>query len=305
MKIYFVFIFTLFMNTTHAQLKSFGTLIELENKLRLHISAIGIGPKTIVFMPGFGSPSTYTDFIQLANEFSSSHKIALIDPLGVGFSEESKVPFKIEQTASQVYEVLQRVDEKPPFILVAHSFGALNALHFASKYQNHVEGIVLIDGVSPQTYQNFSPEKPLKFLKMINRNRWIFRLALDLGFVDEWNKRKKLLPKELVKIDKKLLKKNFANRNMIETAKQVKGFAEIVKNETNIKNIPLLVISARQSFTEFGFNYTNWEADQRYLTTLSKFSKQVIINGSHSTIHLSEKAKIVKLMKGFFIEFAL
>lgn len=51
---------------------------------------------------------------------------------------------------------------------------------------------------------------------------------------------------------------------MIETTKQVKQFAEVVKKEFKISKLPPIAISALHSFTEPTANYTNWKADQTY-----------------------------------------
>ncbi len=87
---------------------------------------------------------------------------------------------------------------------------------------------------------------------------------------------------------------------MIETAKQVKQFAEVVKKEFKISKLPPIAISALHSFTEPTANYTNWKADQTYLVSISENSKQIIFaEGSHSILHLTHRKEIVSQINDF------
>jgi pimeloyl-ACP methyl ester carboxylesterase len=296
---------TLFSQATMAQSKfePIGTITKINENLHLHSYMKGEGKYPLVFTAGFGSPSAYIDYFTIADNLSNSNKVVVYDRAGMGWSDEPTMPLKLELIAEQLHTLLKKTCQQPPYVLVAHSFGALEMIHFASKYSEEVAGIVLIDGVSPQTYLNFNPEKSVKMLKMINRNKWLFKLSVRLGLIGEVKKRKKILPKELVKLDKALLKKNFANKTMVETAKQVKQYAEIVRNKVSISDIPLLVITCKGTFTELGFNFTNWKADQKYLTTLSTKSKQVFVSGNHSTVHLTEQKEIQRLIEDFIQNF--
>lgn len=99
-------------------------------------------------------------------------------------------------------------------------------LRFDSKYPEKVARMVLIDGVSPGESTNFSLYKSIKFLQTINKNSWLSKLAIEMGLVGEWNKRKRPFNKKNATFDKALIKETFANCAMIETAKQVKQFVE-------------------------------------------------------------------------------
>lgn len=284
-----------------AQVIPVGVMYKTNQGNNLQVVTKGQGKYTFIFSGGFGSPSTYTDFKSLADELAKENKVMLIDRIGIGFSNEAPKNFRLEETVEQLREILKSNDSKGPYIYIAHSSGALEALHFASRYNEDMAGIILIDGASPQTYQNFMPEKPIKFLKKVNKNRWLFKTALNLGLVSEWNKRKKLLPKDIVSLDKQLLIKNFANSTMIETVYGLKDFAQLVKEEINISQVPLLILTASSSFNPKLFYYTNWEADQTYLVGLSKQSKQIFLDGSHSTIHLSNRNEILGYIKQFLL----
>jgi pimeloyl-ACP methyl ester carboxylesterase len=274
-------------------------MIRLENGLIMNYYQKGAERQTLIFTAGFGSPSAYTDYYTLVNGLSESYKTLIYDRPGEGWSDKVNLPLSLESISDCLQMLLRKTDQQPPYVLVAHSFGALEMLHYASRHSNDVKGIILIDGVSPQTYRFFNPNKAIKILTFINQYRWLFRLLVTIKCVPEVNKRQKLLPKEVKAMDKELVKNNFGNRNMIETAKQVKDFAEAVRRDVAIADIPLLVLSCRTSFTELGFKYTNWEADQTYLTRLSKKAKQIFIGGNHSTVLISHPSELQTVMKDF------
>ncbi len=49
--------------------------------------------------------------------------------------------------AEELHTLLHAAGEKPPYILVAHSFGSFNAVMFAHKFSDEVSGLVLVDGM--------------------------------------------------------------------------------------------------------------------------------------------------------------
>jgi pimeloyl-ACP methyl ester carboxylesterase len=276
-----------------------GNITKLSSGDKLHSYSLGSGKYTFLFTAGFGSPSAYIDYIRMANYFSKSNRIFIYERLGVGWSDDVDSSIELHKTAEKLNETLEKSGESAPYILVAHSYGSLEMLHFASLYPNKVAAIILIDGVSPTTYTNFQVDKVVNFFVKIHKNKRIFNFALNLGLIGEANKRYKYLPSNLKKIDKYLLKKNFANNAMIETAKGIKTFADTVNKIISIKKIPLLVLSCKSSFTEAGFKYTNWQNDQKHLLSLSENSSQIFLEGKHSTVHLSEHDAIINAIDNF------
>src|SRR5262249_46166323 len=50
----------------------------------------------------------------------------------------------------ELHALLHAAGETPPYVLVGHSFGGLNALMFAHKFPNEVAGVVLVDASLPE-----------------------------------------------------------------------------------------------------------------------------------------------------------
>lgn len=56
---------------------------------------------------------------------------------------------------ADLHELLHRIALRPPFILVARSYGSLIARLYVSTYPSDVAGIVLVDGTHEQQVQRF------------------------------------------------------------------------------------------------------------------------------------------------------
>lgn len=276
-----------------------GQLVSVNNSCQLHIFCKGNASPTVVMTSGFGSPSAYTDFYPLMNELYDSIRVCAYDRAGYGWSSNGVFPVTIDKTVENLHRLLINAGEQPPYLLSAHSVGSLEMLHFATKYPDEVAAIILIDGISPKSYKNLDTAKPLKILKNINRNRGLFKLAANIGLLKDIRERKKYLPAAIFKADKELLLNNFANDAMIEMTKAVKQDAETVRQQINIKNIPLLIITAKETLTDKRFNFTNWGDDQQYLLSLSNKSKQVFLKSSHTIIMLEKANEIAKEIKAF------
>lgn len=262
----------------------------------------GTGRDTVVLMSGFGSPSTYSDFYLLIQELQYKYRILVYNRPGYANNNYIKGAAVLNNSINYLYETITCSNLSAPFILVAHSVGSLDVLHFASLYPHLVKAIVLIDGASPKTYGRFDKDKPLRLLRAINNNRWLFSVAVKLGLFADLRNRKQYLPAPLYESDKRYVAHNFANEAMIELSELVKDNAVAVYKNMNIRNTPLLVITARKTLSDRRFRFTNWEQDQHYLLSLSDKSKQVLLDGEHSLIVMEQAKEIASEMNIFLLE---
>ena len=54
--------------------------------------------------------------------------------------------------AAELHEALRKAGEKPPYLLVGHSFGGFNVRVFNGKYPDEVAGLVLVDATQEDQY---------------------------------------------------------------------------------------------------------------------------------------------------------
>ena len=117
--------------------------------LRLQINCTGIGPLTVVLDSGLGDLLPEWEGVQAG--VAGFARVCSYDRAGYGDSDAGPMPRTSAQIATELHAVLQGSGEKPPYVLVGHSFGGYNVRVFTGKYPSEVAGIVLAD--SPQEDQ--------------------------------------------------------------------------------------------------------------------------------------------------------
>ncbi|MGO1470093.1 MAG: alpha/beta hydrolase [Tissierella sp.] len=120
---------------------------------------------TIICIHGLGSTSL--SFIELGEMLKDKYHIISIDLPGHG----KTTPFKSDEEYEMLNlsrwldKVIEKIEENN-FYLLAHSWGADIALHYASKYVHKIKKLILLDGgyyIKKEIYEFFSD-------KLINGN---------------------------------------------------------------------------------------------------------------------------------------
>ncbi len=124
---------------------------------------------SVVFEAGLGDTSESWKYIQ--EKISKMISSLSYDRAGVGKSDSARIPRTCMDMVYDLSELLSKVPLKPPFIIVAHSFGGLVARLFASLYPWLVSGIILVD--SAVEFKELFYEKVL-FKSQIESNRDYF-----------------------------------------------------------------------------------------------------------------------------------
>jgi pimeloyl-ACP methyl ester carboxylesterase len=116
---------------------------------RLHLDCAGSGGPPIVLE--YGHQASYFEWHKVQPDIARFGRVCLYDRAGYGWSDPSPRPRVPSLMAEELHSLLHAADEKPPYILVAHSLGSYNAVMFAHKFPDEVAGLVLVDGL-----RNFS-----------------------------------------------------------------------------------------------------------------------------------------------------
>jgi pimeloyl-ACP methyl ester carboxylesterase len=118
-------------------------MVEVSKGRRLNLYCTGRGHPTVILESGLTEPINNWGLVQPL--ISKSTRVCSYDRAGVGFSDK----INRESTSSNLVEdlrnLLNNADIEPPYVLVGHSFGAMNVRLFAHSFPNDVIGIVLID----------------------------------------------------------------------------------------------------------------------------------------------------------------
>jgi len=100
---------------------------------------------TIVFESGYGWD--LKNWHPIRDEVSKFANMFMYDRDGVGKSAKSNKPKHSIQIIENLRSLLQKIDIKPPYVLIGHSFGGINVRLYASKFPEEIVGVILLDSV--------------------------------------------------------------------------------------------------------------------------------------------------------------
>ena len=108
----------------------------------LNIYCSGEGSPTVILDSGGGNPGYAWAHIQ--PEIAKFTRACWYDRAGEGWSDPGPFPRTSAAIAKDLHELLQRAGVPPPYVLVGHSFGGLNARVYNGLYPNEVASMVLV-----------------------------------------------------------------------------------------------------------------------------------------------------------------
>lgn len=132
-----------------------GTLVQVNgHNMNIYTAGNPLGEFTLVFMSGAGTCSPTLDFKSLYSLFEKDYRIAVVEKAGYGFSDISDSPRDIDTMLDETRTALQKAGIDGKYVLFPHSMSGLEALYWANKYPDEVEGIVGLDPAVPQAYED-------------------------------------------------------------------------------------------------------------------------------------------------------
>lgn len=109
----------------------------------LNLDCTGTGGPTVILESGGGVPAIGWYLVQ--PEVAKFTRVCSYDRAGYGWSAASSAPRTSAQIVKELHALLQAAGEKPPYILVGHSFGGYNVRVYNGTYPQEVAGMVLVD----------------------------------------------------------------------------------------------------------------------------------------------------------------
>jgi pimeloyl-ACP methyl ester carboxylesterase len=161
-----------------------GKLVDVGGH-RLHICCSGdehlnTGP-TVVMDAAWGDFSLTWSLVQ--PEVSKFARVCAYDRAGLGWSDSAQGPRTSKQIAKELHALLHNAGIPGPYVLVGHSFGAINARLFASQYPDEVAGMVLVDPAhedQPMRYGKKARHSPILKIGLLSAPFGIPRLLLPI-----------------------------------------------------------------------------------------------------------------------------
>ena len=156
--------------------QSLGDMIEVDDG-KMCVYTEGSGKHTIVFMSGYGTPSPILDFKPLYDVLSDDFRIVVVEKFGYGFSDETDTPRDVDTMLGQTRKALSGAGIEAPYILCPHSASGIEAMYWAQKYPEEVEGITALDiaipGYHEESGDSIFTDRAMRFLV----NSGLFRLT--------------------------------------------------------------------------------------------------------------------------------
>ncbi len=118
----------------------------------LRFSLSGKGRPTIVMINGSGGP--LEGWHKLYPDIEALGTVMAYDRAGVGASGRAREPQLGTTVVLQLRALLREIDARPPFLLVAHSFGGLHANLFARVYPEETCGVLFLEATAPDDVLN-------------------------------------------------------------------------------------------------------------------------------------------------------
>ena len=188
-----------------------GQLVEV-NGHNMNIFTEGGGNHTLVFLSPSQDTSPVLTFRPLYSKLSDEYRIVVAEKFGYGMSDIVGGERNYEAMVDEIRTALSEAGVNAPYILCPYSKSGLDALIWAQKYPDEVEGIISIDMAFPGHMEkleiNEEEMRNTSAFMDIARGTGIIRLFVsDSDFPAEYTKEEKDMGKALVC-------RKFMNRNL-------------------------------------------------------------------------------------------
>jgi pimeloyl-ACP methyl ester carboxylesterase len=124
---------------------------------KLHSRCEGAGSPAVVLEAGIAASSLTWSRVQSA--LARETRVCSYDRAGLAWSEGASTPRSIDALVRELRAVLEEAGVAPPYVLVAHSFGALVIRAFARTHPTEVAGLVFVDPLHPGEWCDPSPNQ--------------------------------------------------------------------------------------------------------------------------------------------------
>jgi pimeloyl-ACP methyl ester carboxylesterase len=120
--------------------------IDIGGGRSLNLFCTGSGTPTVVLEAGGASSTVVWGLVQ--PDVAARTRVCAYDRAGMGFSDASRRPSTSANDVDDLHALLVAAHVEPPYVLVAHSMGALVSRLYAARYPADVVGMVLVEPVS-------------------------------------------------------------------------------------------------------------------------------------------------------------
>lgn len=275
-----------------------GRLVNVDGH-RLFIQCMGSGSPTVMIDGGAGTWSLFYRHIQ--QELAATARVCTYDRAGLGRSEAGPKPRTSLQMAAELHTLLHNAGITPPVILVGHSLGGLNVRVYQQQYPEEVAAVVLLDSAHENQWERL----PQVVREVVAGAPPTFRQVATMAREGKLNKES--VARDVIRIGSEETRAEHAAALL--TPKPYEGRADEMesvfasmsgfRSDKSLANVPLVVLTARDSFAAFAGTpipvpeaNRAWLKMQEELAALSKRSTHLFSEHDHN-LHETDPAAVV------------
>jgi len=262
-----------------------GKLVDIGG-YRVHLYCTGSGGPTVILE--HGHRATYLDWYRVQPEVAKFARVCSYDRAGYGWSDPSPRDRSPSVMADELRSALQAAGEKPPYILVGHSFGVMNVVMFAHNFSDETAGVVLIDGSTPD----------LLHQARLRTRLWLRMMQLTTPFgLPRWRGWCSGGRPEIAAIKQALTCRSQNFETILREDAAFPAATNEIRGIASLGSIPTVVI-ARDPASTNNSEFENRHAEQQQeLAKLSTNSRFVVAQGSRHDVPLARPDVVVNAVK--------
>lgn len=276
----------------------------------LNLNCTGQGSPIVILEAGLGVPAISWRAVQ--SEITGFTRVCSYDRAGYDWSDPGPMPRTSARSAAELHTLLRDAGEKPPFVLVGHSFGGTNVRVYNGLFPDDVAGIVLADtGQEDLKLPDYFQQLRSNELEQRRRDRKWARLRYWLGisrleaaqYIDD-----PALPYNRQEWFYFLIQPGFIAAAASELENRGASTEQLRRSGT-LGDKPLIVLIARDSLLDLPLPPENkyalnqmWVESEKRLAGLSSRGKWVMVSGTGHMIPFDRPDAIVDAVRELSVE---
>jgi len=276
----------------------------------LNLNCTGQGSPTVILEAGLGVPAISWRSVQ--SGITGFTRVCSYDRAGYDWSDPGPMPRTSARSAAELHTLLRNAGEKPPFVLVGHSFGGTNVRVYNGLFPEDVAGIVLADtGQEDLQLPDYFQQLLSIELDQRRRSRKWAALRYWLGIsrleaaqqIDD-----PALPYNRQEWFYFLIQPGFIAAAASEIENRGASTEQLRRSGT-LGDKPLIVLIARDSLLDLPLSLENkhalnhmWVESEKRLTDLSSRGKWVMVSGTGHMIPFDRPDAIVDAVRELSVE---